>query len=94
MDINLNIDFPRSNEIVNLLQKLFKQGETLMASFQEVVDELVQVKAGIITLKDLIANLPPAGVITQAQLDALDTQVDDILATMGAGTVPPVDPNA
>ncbi len=74
-----------------------------MATLQEVKDELVQVRASIAAqqtattalkaeIADLKTQVANGGVVSQADLDSLDTQVDDIITLQGGGTVvPPTD---
>jgi len=94
----------------SLLRQLLEQGTQLMASVQELKDELVEVKAGVQALKaagvakvdelqakiaELTAQLASGVAVTQADLDGLDAQVDEINAALkGDAPVDPVDPNA
>lgn len=72
-------------------------GGQILASLQELKDELATIKAGvdasntaaadlkaqIQALKDQLAN---AGVVSQADLDALDAQADAIIAAQGTAS--------
>jgi len=83
--------------VVSLLEMLHLQGDRLMASFQEVSDELSAIKtavdevkrldqeqiAEIASLKEQVAAGSP---VTQEQLDQLDAQADSILAALQPGS--------
>ena len=79
--------------ISKLVETIFKQGESIMASFQEVSDELDAIKTAVDAVKELgkqqIAEiqalkdqLAAGSPVTQEQLDSLDTKADSILAEL------------
>lgn len=66
-----------------------------MADLNEIKTEIAAIKAGVIALKNALANLPPAGgVITQEQLNEVDAALDDVLTTMGSAPAPGPGPNS
>lgn len=69
--------------------------DKIMATLTEIISEIAQIKSAILVLKDLVTNLPPAGVITQPQLDSIDAALDDVISVMSTSPAPaPVtDPN-
>jgi len=107
MDIHLHMhDDVKIDLILARLAQLLDQGAHLMASVQELKDELVEVKDGVAALKangiakvealqaevaDLKAQLAAGTAVTQADLDSLDAQIDDINATLNSDGAP-VDP--
>lgn len=73
-----------------LVAKLVSRGEKLMASLQEVLDELDAIKAGVLASNTLAAELKAqvkalqeqvanGGVVSQQDLDLIDAKADAIL---------------
>lgn len=79
--------------ILTHLQALRRQGDSIVATLQELKDELTAIKtavdaakataeAQIAEIKRLSDLLAAGTLVTQADLDALDAQADEILAAL------------
>lgn len=81
--------------ILNKLRQLKKQGQRIMATQQELSDELDAIKTGVdavkllareqvVLIEQLTAQIAAGTPVTQEQLDALDVKADSILASLSA----------
>jgi primosomal protein N'' len=101
IDCRIHLHDESSGRVAERLEQIFhalhQQGQHIMATLQEVKDELTAIKtavdAGKVTAQqqiDLIAQLTAqiaaGSPVTQADLDALDAQADEILAALAPST--------
>ena len=104
MDINLNIDFPRSNEIVDLLKQILQKVEQMAGEVakleQDVADQTTVIQSAITLLGNIKALLDAAGT-DPAKLAALSLAIEANSTALAAAVVantpggpPAPDPNA
>jgi len=98
IDIHVHFDsepgvVQKLDAILTHLQALRRQGDSIVATLQELKDELTAIKtavdaakataeAQIAEIKRLSDLLAAGTLVTQADLDALDAQADEILAAL------------
>lgn len=81
------------NHVVTLLEVIHNQGVKIMASVKELSDELTAIKTAVDEAKatglaqiqliaELTKQIEAGSPVTQEQLDALDAQADEILASL------------
>lgn len=91
MKFDIAIRLPES--AIELLRRIYAQGEQIMATVKELSDELDAIKTAVDGVKatvqtqitqiaDLQAQIAAGTPVTQQQLDDLDAKADSILADL------------
>jgi phage shock protein A len=73
--------------VENLLNAISTKADKIMATEQNLQDDLDAIKTGVANLAAEIAALKAAGAgaVTQAQLDSLDAEAKSIVTATGSG---------
>src|SRR5438046_526487 len=77
-----------------IISSIWERIQTMSATLNDIKAELAQVRDGVGTLQAMIADLKAAGAsaVTQADLDALDSTIKDILSAEVVAAPVVVDP--
>lgn len=90
MKIHIDVHFPPSNEVLDLLRQILQQGETMAGEVakleQDVADQTTVIQSAITLLQNIKALLDAAGT-DPAKLAALSTAIEANSSALAAAVV-------